>query len=126
MKKVIGYRCEHCGKVFMTENGCRNHEESRCAKNPDRMPFCYDCEHYDAEFGRDKDDIEYFIRMGPYGEDITGFKKFEPNRCRAKGCKLYNNIKLSEEMQDALDDNGYKPMPTPMTGVCDDYKQRKL
>ena len=124
MKKVTGYRCEHCGKVFLTERGCMNHEKSRCSRDPNRIPFCYECEHYEAAFGDDKDNIEFVVGTSWYGEDVTEYKKFEPNRCRLRKCKLYNNIKLSAELQDALDDNGYEPMPTPMTGGCKNFKQR--
>ena len=70
----------------------------------------------------EKEIIKYQVESvwGPH--DIVIAKKFDPNRCDRKNCKLFNNIKLSDEMTDALNEAGFKPMPLPKDG-CKDFEQ---
>lgn len=56
----------------------------------------------------------------PWG-DVEYSKKFDPNKCDITDRKLFNNIKLSDEMQEALHEAGYNPMPLPKDG-CKDFE----
>lgn len=119
MKQVQAYRCEHCGKVYLMKSACIEHEAHRCPRNPENRPLCYDCKNYQPsmEVGN-KERITYEIcSLGK----VEHSKKFDPNKCSITKQKLYNNIKLSDEMQDALYEAGYNPMPLPKDG-CKDFE----
>lgn len=115
MKRVQAYRCEHCGKVYLMKSACLEHEAHRCPHNPENRPLCYDCKHYHPSMEADnKERITYEIDC-PWG-DVEYSKKFDPNKCERTDRKLFNNIKLSDEMQEALHEAGYNPMPLPKDG----------
>ncbi len=119
MEKVEAYRCRYCGKLYMTAIGCEKHEAHLCVKLPERLPYCYRCRHYNPSYESDsREQIKFYEANGLGGRNVPQFKKFEPNRCNQLGCKLYNNTRLSDELQKALGDNGYRPMPSPKTGGC--------
>ena len=119
MEKIEAYKCQYCGKLYKTATGCINHEEKLCTKHPNRIPFCYHCKHYSSSYDSDaREEITYYITAGHDGHEVPQFKKFEPNRCNLSRCKLYNNVRLSDELQEALQESGYQPMPTPQTGGC--------
>ncbi len=121
MKEVQAYRCEHCGKVYLMKTACLEHEAHRCPRNPENRPLCYDCKHYQPSIeADDRERIKYYMDA-PWG-DLEYSKKFDPNKCKRTDCKLFNNIKLSDEMTDALNEAGYKPMPLPKDG-CKDFEQ---
>lgn len=126
MKEVTAYRCSHCGKVYLKEYSCRKHEEKTCPLNPDIRPLCYSCEHYEPSFeDSEKEYIRYVYYTGSYvNTEYSDVKLFSPNRCNHSNCKrkLYNNIKLSDEMRKGLAESGYYPMPTPLSGGCRVYK----
>lgn len=122
MKKVTAYRCEHCGKIYLQEKKCKEHEENTCARNPQKKPLCYDCDHYEGNlFWDEMEEVDSIIGHNYKGQEIHFKKKFSPNKCDKKKCKLYNNVRLSEEMQKALSEKGFKPMPTPQSGGCEHY-----
>lgn len=110
MKEVQAYRCEHCGKVYLMKTACLEHEAHRCPRNPENRPLCYDCKHYQPSMEADNKE-----RICPWGDGEYS-KKFDPNKCERTDHKLFNNIKLSDEMQEALHEAGYKPMPLPKDG----------
>lgn len=123
MKQVQAYRCEHCEKVYMMKSACLEHEAHRCPQNPENRPLCYDCKHYQPSVEADnKERIIYFSGFCPWNdEEIKLGKKFDPNKCECTDRKLFNNIKLSDEMQEALHEAGYNPMPLPKDG-CKDFE----
>ena len=110
MKQVQAYRCEHCGKVYLMKSACIEHEAHRCPHNPENRPLCYDCKHYQPSAEADnKERIIYYSGFRPWDdEEIKYSKKFDPNKCECTDRKLFNNIKLSDEMQDALHEAGEK------------------
>lgn len=115
MKEVQAYRCEHCGKVYLMKSACLEHEAHRCPRNPENRPLCYDCKNYQPSMEADnKERISYFIDA-PWG-DVEYCKKFDPNRCAITKQKLYNSMKLSDEMEDALYEADYRAMPLPKDG----------
>lgn len=120
MKQVQAYRCEHCGKVYLMKSACIRHECHRCPRNPEKRPLCYDCKNYQPSAGLgDKEQIIYEIDCS-WG-NVVYSKEFDPNKCNITKQKLYNNIKLSYEMRDALHEAGYNPMPLPKDG-CKDFE----
>lgn len=125
MKEIIAYRCEHCGKLYMIESACSKHERDRCPKNPEIRPLCYSCEHYQASFDDgEKEKVEYGHGYHYDGSEYCSVKMFAPNRCKhpEKNCKLYNDIKLSDEMREGLTEVDFVAMPTPRSGGCSTYK----
>lgn len=119
MKQVTAYRCEHCGKLYLRKGSCKEHEKKRCCKNPLNMPYCYSCKHYKEEFV-EHEDVVYYIDSY-FGQDEYS-KRFNPNICKHRGCKLYNNINLSADMIVGLEEVDYEPMPTLKTGGCQSYE----
>lgn len=115
MKQVQAYRCEHCGKVYLMKSACLEHEAHRCPHNPENRPLCYDCKHYQPSMEADNKERVVWYTDSPWG-DVEHMKKFDPNRCSVLGCKLFNNIKLSDEVLEALDENDYTAMPLPSNG----------
>ncbi len=125
MKEVKAFICEHCHKVYLRAHACKEHEQSRCTQNPEIRPLCYSCEHYEPSLEDDeREEIEYEVWCDPYCGKYYSTKLFNPNKCthESNECKLYNNMKLSDEMTEALSENGYQPMPTLRTGGCELYK----
>lgn len=119
MEKIEAYKCQYCGKLYKTMKGCIKHEERLCTKHPDRTPYCYHCQFYDPSYESDsREEITYYVTAGYDGREIPQFKKFEPNQCTLLRRKLYNNTRLSDELQEALQESGYQPMPTPQSGGC--------
>lgn len=119
MEKIEAYRCQHCGKLYLTSKGCQEHEDHLCTKHPERRPYCYNCQHYSPSYSSDnREEVMYYTIIGYNEQGLPNFKKIDLNKCRKYRCKLYNNIRLSNELQEALSDHGYKPMPTPQTGGC--------
>lgn len=125
MKEVKAFICEHCHKVYLRAHACKEHEQNRCTENPEIRPLCYSCEHYvPSTLEDERDEIEYEVYVDWYGDEHYQTKSFTPNKCShpSKDCKLYNNMKLSDKMTEALSENGYQPMPTRRTGGCELYK----
>ncbi len=125
MKQVTAFLCEHCHKVYLRAHACKKHEQFRCTQNPEIRPLCYSCEYYAQSGFEDKaDDIEFEFWTDYYGDQHSSSKEFSPNKCShpSNGGKLYNNMKLSAKMTEALSNYGYKPMPTLRTGGCQFYK----
>ena len=131
MKQVQAYKCEHCGKVFLRKSACIEHEAHRCPRNPENRPLCYNCKNYQPSMEADNQErISYYSGFRQWdGEEIKFSKKFDPNRCAITKQKLYNSIKLSDEMEDALYEAGYRAMPLAKDG-CNlflpftDYKSK--
>lgn len=124
MKEVTAYRCEHCGKLYLREFACKTHEQERCMQNPQIQPLCYSCEHYEPSWlDEEKEEIEYCYSCSYDGDEYYTTKLFSPNKCSHpdNNHKLYNNVKLSEEMIAGLEDKDYYPMPTLRTGGCNHY-----
>lgn len=121
MKEVPAYLCEHCGKVYLKRHACKKHEEDICPKNPEIRPLCYSCEHYHEELMK-REIIAYYLETY-FGEDVYE-KEFNLNTCNHPDNwqKLYNNVKLSDEMREGLSTAGFVPMPTRKTGGCKFYK----
>lgn len=115
------YRCQYCGKLYLTKRGCERHENDLCTKSPERRPLCYNCRNFrakDDEHEREKITITEYL-----GEDVSYQNfYFYPNKCHAKICKLFFNVKLSEELQDELYENRYIPMPSVNKG-CEYYEE---
>lgn len=123
MKKVTAYRCEHCGKLYLKEKACIEHENERCFKHPQRMPLCYSCKHYNPAYEEDKEEIEFYY-TSPFGEE-SSTKMFDPHRCKHPeiNCKLYNDVKLTDDITIALTEGyGYRPMQTKSKGGCEYYQ----
>lgn len=122
MKEIIAYRCDFCGKVYLTPWGCKRHEEHGCCQRPERRPLCYSCRHYHQELSEHENVIYYTGAATPWGEEES-IKKFDTNRCTHPDNerKLYNNFKLSAEMQEGLADCGFVPMPCQQSGGCKFY-----
>ncbi len=121
MKEVIAYRCQYCGKVYLKDYACKKHEDKICPRNPDIRPLCYSCEFYHQELDK-KEIIAYYVETY-MGQDVLT-KHFDLNLCKHPDnqFKLYNNIKLSDEMREGLSDAGFVPMPNHLSGGCDFYK----
>lgn len=116
MRKVTAYRCIYCGKLYLRERNCVNHEK-RCNENPQVRPLCYGCKHY--EQATETEEITFYYDSA-YGEQAR-IKNFQPHRCGISQVKLYNAVKLSEDYQETLEyDNGYAPMPR-LSGGCRHY-----
>lgn len=125
MKHVQAFRCDYCGKVYLKESSCKQHEQERCCQRPDIRPYCYSCKHYHQEFDKKENVIYYTGVYNPFTDDEDeSVKTFDVNRCTHPDNerKLYNNIKLSAEMQTALDECDFYPMPTPKSGGCKYYE----
>lgn len=123
MKEVQAYRCEYCGKVYLIKGKCIVHEQYRCTRNPELRPLCYDCKHYEPSVKADNQERVVWYTDSPWG-DVENMKKFDPNRCSVLGCKLFNNMKLSDEVLEALDENDYTAMPLPSSG-CVNFVEAK-
>lgn len=123
MKEVTAYRCKHCGKLYLKKQICIEHEENRCTQNPEIRPLCYSCEHYNPSYLEDKEEI-VFYPVSPFGEQ-RDTKMFDPHKCDHPeiNCKLFNNVKLTEDIYNALvEDYDYRPMPIRRGGGCEYYK----
>lgn len=122
MKQVIGYRCEHCGKIYLRWHACKEHEENLCPRNPLKMPFCYSCQHYDPAGIKDRETVYY--KFDTWDDCEQYEKTIDINRCNhpEKKCKLFNNIKISGELYEGLREADYEEMPTNSTGGCKFYK----
>ena len=123
MKEVKGYRCEFCGKTYLRPHACKDHEENRCRRNPQNIPFCYSCQHYSPAEWREKETVYYWLEYQCGGEDQFE-KTIDINRCShpERECKLFNNIRISDELYEGLREAGYEEMPTNKTGGCPHYK----
>ena len=82
--------------------------------------MCYDCKHYQPSSEEDNRERITYEMDCPWG-DVEYSKNFDPNKCERTDRKLFNNIKLSDEMQEALHEAGYNPMPLPKDG-CKDFE----
>ena len=125
MKQVTAYRCDFCGKTYLREYACKSHEHDRCTQNPEIRPLCYSCKHYDPSWeDTEQDEIEYAVWTDPYGDEHYSTKLFTPNKCAHPDNKrkLYNNMKLSDEMRAALSGYDYYPMPIRRNGGCENYE----
>ena len=122
MKQVTAYRCEHCGKLYLREHACKEHEQSRCCRNPQNMPYCYSCKFYDPSM--EKEEVSYWIEDNWHGGQEENFKNFDTNRCThpQKDCKLFNDINLSDQIFEGLREAEFEPMPTNKTGGCEYYQ----
>lgn len=128
MTPVQAYRCQYCGKLYMRAKACIKHEETLCMKNKDLHPSCWKCVHFEPYFGYGEDaekcDEVIFESAGyvSLGEYCT--KTFEPNKCTCPTDKhkLYYNIRLDKDIQAELAKHGYRPMPTPKSGGCPNFK----
>lgn len=123
MKQVKAFRCDFCGKLYARKAYCLEHEEHRCTKNPCTRPICYNCNFYESVLV--EENITYINGVTPWGEEMKLSKKFSPSKCMKKECKLYFDIKLSDEMKGALSDNGYIAMPTHTNGGCKYFEMTK-
>lgn len=121
MKEVSAYRCQYCGKVYLKRHACKKHEEKICQKNPVIRPLCYSCQHYHEEMD-EQETVVYHLEV--YFRENSYEKKFDLNACHhPQNCqKLYNNVKLSDEMREGLSHARFFPMPTRKTGGCKFYK----
>lgn len=120
MKEVKAFRCDFCGKLYLRKSACLKHEENRCTRNPKLRPLCLDCKHYRENIDKyDIEEISYSVDS-PFGEEERNIL-FNPNKCDVTDCKLYYNIKLTDDLTTALDEAGYKPMPLPEDG-CTDFE----
>lgn len=122
MKRIEAYRCEYCGKIYLTPHGCKRHEDRGCCQRPERRPLCYSCKHYHQELVEKENIIYYTGYATPWGEE-ENMKKFDVNRCAHPDneCKLFNNFKLSAEMQTALSEADFVAMPSMSIGGCKFY-----
>lgn len=122
MKQINAYRCDFCGKIYLTQWGCKRHEERGCCQRPEKRPLCYSCQYYHQEIVEHENVIYYTGSATPWGEE-ENMKKFDANRCEHPDneCKLYNNFKLSAEMQEGLADADFVPMPCQQSGGCKFY-----
>ena len=126
MKQVTAYRCEHCGKVYLTQYHCRKHEPL-CTQNPQTRPLCYSCQNYNMAGPDEWMFVE--IPDGGYNnpfEDTTRLK-FDLNTCEARksdpdGNFLFNKRKQTPETLTALKRDGFIPMPSKSSGGCKNYK----
>lgn len=125
MKQVSAYRCDFCGKVYLTQHHCRRHEPL-CTQNPQTRPLCYSCQNYNMA----TPDEWMFIEIEE--ENATPFGtpdliKFDLNTCEAlksdsNGNFLYNKRKQHALTITALKEAGFIPMPSKSSGGCKDYK----
>jgi hypothetical protein len=122
MKPVNAYRCEHCGKLYIREKACIEHEDNLCFKNPQIRPLCYDCKFYEAT--NDTESIRVYYETWA-GESFVD-KDFSPNKCTKRDCKLFNDVKLAEETEVELQEQGYEPMPNLKGGGCKNFERRKI
>jgi hypothetical protein len=67
--------------------------------------------------------IEVYYDNAYDGSETAAPKEFSPHKCAISGCKLYHNVKLSEEMQVALDEANYAPMPNLRNGGCGGFEK---
>jgi hypothetical protein len=124
MKTVQAYRCEHCGKLYLREKYCIFHENNKCRKNPELFPLCYTCEHFEATSETEEVKV---VRQSSidYDAEYTEEYNFFKHKCNVRGCKLFNGIRLSNEVRRVFVGANYKQMPIPRDGGCKDYKQDK-
>lgn len=122
MKQINAYRCDFCGKIYLTPRGCKRHEKCGCCQRPELRPLCYSCQYYHQEM-IETEAISYYPRGIRTSYDDMGMKKFDVNRCDHPDNerKLYNNFKLSAEVQEGLLDAGFNPMPNRKSGGCKFY-----
>lgn len=121
MKEIQrAYRCEYCGKLYLLKGACATHEK-RCLRNPQNRPLCYDCKHYKISMLENADEkITYYEDYGC--REVARYKMFSPNRCDALNVKLFNNIKLSDDIAVALYEEDYEAMPLPKDG-CERFEK---
>lgn len=81
----------------------------------DAWDFYKPMKHYEPSFEADNQERVVWYTDSPWG-DVEHMKKFDPNKCSVLGCKLFNNMKLSDEVLEALDENDYTAMPLPSNG----------
>lgn len=106
----------------MTKHGCSAHE-STCTKNPQVRPLCYDCKHYHADMFNTID-VDYYYDTA-YGTCVAT-KKFYVNKCLLSDGLLYHNIKLSDNVTTALEENyNFTAMPTRARSGCNCFEELK-
>lgn len=122
MKKVQAFRCEHCGKMYLTERNCQRHEDGLCLKNPNIRPLCYSCQHYYCADESEKEIVEVYYD-GYFGQEVYEISMSQ-NRCKHPGrdCKLFNNMRLRDDTVEAIEESGFEEMPRPKDGGCEYYK----
>lgn len=119
MKKVEAYRCGHCGRLFMRSFNCKRHEEQLCTKNPKIRPLCFDCKLFHNALDEKEGITIYFD--SPFGEDHSEYD-VSPHRCKhpQKGCKLFFDYHMHEEVRVELIEDGWEAMPTK--GNCEYFQ----
>ena len=122
MKQVEAYRCDYCGKVYLTECRCKRHEEHSCCHHPAIQPLCYSCQYYKAEYNHKEQIV--CRSEAPFDKGTEIKKEFDLNTCLhpKKQGKLFNNFKLSNEMRRALSQASFIPMPNLKSGGCNYYR----
>lgn len=123
MKKIDAYRCQWCGKVYLTERGCLAHERKAaspidgCKQHPNNKAMCYHCKHFKQETGGARVQVEID------GEHSPVRKWFYKCECKAKGKFLVNRFHLYEDWVAALTEfHGFMEMPTETEG-CVNFKR---
>jgi hypothetical protein len=78
------YRCSHCGKIYLMQYWCEQHEP-KCKKNPDNYQPCLDgCRHIEKkEFT--------FIYDTPHYEDQYQVKVMYCNKKKEAVCPFWHS-----------------------------------
>lgn len=75
MKEFLGYKCDHCSKLYQKKHACSDHEEI-CLKNPENYKPCLDS----CEFLKRKE-IEYYTGFDDYHSGEPVYKKTKGFHC---------------------------------------------
>lgn len=124
MKIIEAYRCQWCGKVYISKWRCEAHEakaDSRtdgCKAHPSNKAKCYSCRHYSSE----KLEVTH-AKMEDERSPRPFRKDFTSPRCMKRGRFLVNGFHLCEDWVTQLEEfYGYDEMPTEASG-CEDYEE---
>lgn len=113
MKKITGYKCEFCGKIYQRTHFCANHELN-CKKNPENYRACFGCVSCEQ-----RDVVVYFDH--PLGGELE--KQRKVLFCKEKDIYVY-----PPQVERNLHGGGYEldkpnePMPKTCDKRIDIYK----
>lgn len=108
------YRCEYCGKYYLSKYHCTNHE-LKCRKNPSNDRPCFHCKHLDMTFA------EYQNEHGEY-DKVSCFVCNKKNVIMHHPTLLLklNDAWLEDRLLGIIEETEQEEMPKE----CADYKGR--
>ena len=113
MEEIKAYKCGYCGKLYQRKHACRRHKDNGCLKNPKIRPICFDCKF--MQCSEETEYVDLWVTMIDGSAEPVS-KEFTRTICRETGKKMYVNIHLPENVKVALNNKGWKAMPTHAEG----------